>query len=131
VNANTNALYRVLATNASGSTPSASVGLDNTVAPADPGGVAVGCVRNGGADRCTVTWTDTANNNTGFRIQRATNAGFTTGVATATVGANATTFSVDVARNPDLYFRVQAYNNDPQTPNSAYVNAAPFPVPTP
>lgn len=132
VNANTNALYRVLATNASGSTPSASVGLNNTVAPAAPSGVAVGCVRNGGTDRCTVTWTDNANNNTGFRIQRATNAGFTTGLVTTTVGANATTFSVaNLARNTNLYFRVLAYNNDPQTPTSAYVNAAPSPVRTP
>ncbi len=132
VSAATNALYRVLATNAGGSTPSASVSLNNTVAPAAPSNVrVVSCTPDGTVASCNLTWIDNSNNNTGFRIQRATNANFT-GATTNTVGANATTFSVgNLARGVSLYFRVQAYNNDPQTPTSAYVNATPFPVVTP
>ena len=73
VNATTNASYRVLAINGTGSTASAIVTLNNTVAPAAPSGVGVTCVQQGANNaRCTVTWTDNSNNNTGFRIQGAT-----------------------------------------------------------
>lgn len=131
VSATTNALYRVLAINAGGSTPSANASLNNTVAPAAPSNVTVvSCTPDGTVARCNLAWTDNSNNNTGFRIQRATNVNFT-GATTSTTSANATTWSVgNLPRGVDLYFRVQAYNNS-ATPTSAYVNATPFPIRTP
>lgn len=98
--------------------------------PAAPSSVVATAFRvNNRNARVTVTWTDSANNETGFRIQRATNAAFTAGLVTSTVGANVTTFTTgNVPRFTDFYFRVQAYN---ATGSSAYVNASPFPVPTP
>ena len=78
--------------------------------------------------RVTVTWVDNATNETGFVIQRSTNATFTANVVTATVGANVTTFTTGtLARSTPYYFRVQAINGAGQ---SIWVNATPFPVTT-
>ena len=57
--------------------------------------------------RVTLTWNDNSTNETGFTIQRATNAAFTAGLVTSTVGANVQTWSSgNVARNTPYYFRV-------------------------
>jgi hypothetical protein len=62
-----------------------------------------------------LTWADNSTNETGFTVQRATNATFTAGlVSTSVPGANATT-TVNYALNgltkgTILYFRVQATN---------------------
>jgi predicted phage tail protein len=80
-------------------------------------------------DRVTLTWTDNANNETGFTVQRATNAAFTAGLTTSNVAANTTTFTTgNLPRNTSFYFRVQAVN---ATGTSAWVNATPFPIITP
>jgi FtsP/CotA-like multicopper oxidase with cupredoxin domain len=78
--------------------------------------------------RVTLTWTNVVNES-GYRIQRALDTGFTSGVVTSTVGANITTFQTgNLAHNVNYYFRVQAFNSaDP----SAYVNATQFPIRTP
>jgi len=98
-------------------------------APAAPSNVTATAARQGSNARVTLTWTDNANNESGFRIQRATDAAFTFNVVTSTVGANITTFQTgNVARGTAFYFRVQAFNSaDP----SAWVNATPFPITTP
>jgi hypothetical protein len=76
----------------------------------------------------TLTWTYNASNEAGFRIQRGTNATFTSGLNTITVGVKVTTLTQTVPRNSVLYFRIQAYNNaDP----SACVNDMPFPIHSP
>jgi len=97
--------------------------------PAAPSNVTATAARQGNNARVTLTWTDNANNESGFRIQRATDAAFTANVVNSTVGANTTTFQTgNVARGTAFYFRVQAFNSaDP----SAWVNATPFPITTP
>ena len=147
--------YRVYASNTVGDTavyagsplgfPKKTVnsGFSNTAGvnlppppPVAPSNVQVTCARNttGNAanralDQCTVTWADNSNNETGFRIQRATNNLFTLGLTTSTVGANVRTFNTgNVPRGAIYYFHVQAYNAGGP---SAYVNAIPFPVTTP
>jgi len=97
--------------------------------PAAPSNVKATAARQGNNARVTLTWTDNANNESGFRLQRATDAAFTLNVVTSTVGANVTTFQTgNVARGTAFYFRVQAFNSaDP----SAWVNATPFPITTP
>jgi hypothetical protein len=99
------------------------------VAPTAPSNVVATAVRQGNNARVTLTWTDTSNNEAGFRIQRATDAAFTFNVVTSTVGAGIQTFNTgNVARGTAFYFRVQAFNSaDP----SAWVNANPFPIITP
>jgi len=60
----------------------------------------------------TITWTDNANNETGFQIQRATNAAFTAGLATVNVGANVTTRTfTNLPRRQTIYFRVRSNSN--------------------
>ena len=123
--------YRVGAQNSVGTSYSAPSG--NVVIPAPPAAptnVTATAARQGGsAARITVTWTDVATTETGYRIQRATNATFTANLVTSTVGANVTTFTTgNVARNTSFYLRVQAYNG---AGNSAWVNATPLPILTP
>ncbi len=139
VTASTNSLYRVLANNGAGSSPSGSVRLNNTVAPDAPGPVApdaptVNCVRVGltGYANCTVTWTDLSNNNTSFQVQRANNPGFSLAVNnTPALTANAvTTTFTNLSRTLPWYFRVRAVNNS-GSPYSGWVTAKPSPYPLP
>lgn len=134
VNDRTNSLYRVVATNANGSSPSISVGLDNTVAPADPGAPTVNCVRTGTSSfaSCTVTWTDLSNNNSSFQVQRANNPGFTSPVNNSGIlGGNAlTTTFTWLSRTSNWYFRVRAVNNSISR-YSNWVVAQPSPFPQP
>ncbi len=64
---------------------------------------------NNNQDRVTLTWTDNASNETGFIIQRSTSPNFTN-ISRFTVGANVTTFSQNVSRTRDFYYRVRATN---------------------
>lgn len=58
-----------------------------------------------------LAWNDNSNDELGFRIQRATNSGFTQGLVTINVGANAATYlDTTVAPNTRYYYRVLAYN---------------------
>jgi FtsP/CotA-like multicopper oxidase with cupredoxin domain len=77
------------------------------VAPRAPTGLAVGL----SATTVTLSWTDNSLNETGFRIQRATDAAFTTGVTNVTVGGNVTTYTDStIAGNQTYYYRVSAIN---------------------
>lgn len=68
----------------------------------------------------TLNWTDNANNETGFRIERATGSGAF--VEIATVGANVRTYnSSGLTKNVTYSFRVRAYNANG---SSAYSNTA-------
>jgi FtsP/CotA-like multicopper oxidase with cupredoxin domain len=125
--ANTSYRYRVVAFNAAGSATSniVTVGAGAAVpaAPTNlntspPGGLAVRITGNNLQDRVTLTWTDNANNETGFQIQRSNFANFNA-PTTFTVGANVTTFSQNVSRALDFYYRVRATN---ATGNSAWSN---------
>jgi FtsP/CotA-like multicopper oxidase with cupredoxin domain len=139
-NTNQTYYYRVFANNTVGDTgtpgfPTETVNsaFSNTAGvnlpPAAPSNVVVACARfNNNSDRCTVTWADNSNNETGFRIQRANDSLFTIGLTTNTVNTNVTTYTTgNVPRGATYYFRVQAYN---ASGVSAYV-AAPSPVITP
>lgn len=56
-----------------------------------------------------VSWTDNANNETGFHVERSTNGSTWTRVAT--LGANATSYYfTGLKSNTSYYFRVRAYN---------------------
>ena len=78
------------------------------VAPAAPTGLEATFVS---ASRVDLNWTDNANNEAGFRIQRSTNGGFTF-AEIGTVPGNATAFSdTDVTADSEYVYRVYAFND--------------------
>jgi predicted phage tail protein len=98
-------------------------------APAAPSNVlATGVVVSNNRSRINLAWTDNATNETGFEIQMATDAAFTQGLITATVGANVTTYqSGNLRRGLAYYIRIRAVNGPSP---SAWINATPFPFTT-
>ena len=89
------------------------VGTVAILAPTNLAGSAA--VKNKKTATVTLTWTDNSTNETGFLIQRAYNAAFTSGVVNATVGPNITSFTQDVARGTIFYYRVHAFNDTTQS----------------
>jgi hypothetical protein len=81
--------------------------------------------------RIALTWTDNSTNERRFVIQRATDAAFTTGLSTSTVGASAGTGAqrsltqTGLTRGTSYYFRIRAENANGL---SAWVNLGTFPV---
>jgi len=62
-------------------------------------------------NRATLTWMDNSLSETGFLIERANNADFTTGLVSFTVGANVTTFNDNgLTGSVNYYYRVFAIN---------------------
>ncbi|MBI2831742.1 MAG: c-type cytochrome, partial [Chloroflexi bacterium] len=76
------------------------------------------------AGQVNLTWVDNAGDETGYRIERATNNTFTANSITHTVGANTTSYSdTTVSGSTTYYYRVYAYNvsGDSATSNTASV----------
>jgi hypothetical protein len=126
--------YYVIAVNTApnpdeASAPSNTVIVAATIpaVPSNLAGSAVSIPGNTTQDRVTLTWTDNSNNEATFQIQRSTSPNFTN-PASFTVGANVTTFSQNVSRSFNFYYRIRARN---AVGNSAWVNVTPFPVVTP
>jgi FtsP/CotA-like multicopper oxidase with cupredoxin domain len=123
--------YRVAAVNVVTTSAYAASGAVSVVptAPAAPSGATATAVRVSTTDSATVAWSDNSSNETAFQIVRASDAGFTTGVVTATVPANTTRYTVrNLPRNTKYYFRVRATNT---LGASAWANATPAPLTTP
>jgi inhibitor of cysteine peptidase len=77
-----------------------------------------------------LTWTDNANNETGFKIERCTGADCTGFAQIATVGTNVTSYSnTGLAASTSYSYRVRAYNaggdSDYSNPATAVTQAAP------
>ena len=116
--------YRVFAVNAVGSgiagypSASASSAFSNTasptlptglVAPSNLTGTAVRITGNTSQDKVTLNWGDNSTNETGFQIQRSLLSSFSF-PTTFNVGANVTTFTQNVSRSSNYYYRVRAVN---------------------
>ena len=102
---------------ASSNTASITV-LTPPAAPTKLAGSAVRILGDRLQDQVTLTWIDNASNETGFIIQRSTSPSFTN-ATTYTVGANVTTFTQNVSRTQDFYYRIYAPN---AAGNSAWSN---------
>ena len=63
----------------------------------------------------TLNWTDNADIETGYLVQRANNAGFSLGVVNSTLGPNTETFDQTVARGNTYYYRVYAFTDSLQS----------------
>ena len=115
--------YQVRAVNAAGNSAFSNIATVTTpslipAAPTNLAGTAVRITGNILQDRVTLTWSDNANNETGFQIQRALTSAFLA-PTTYNVGANVTTFQQNVSRIFDYYYRVRAVN---ASGNSAWSN---------
>ncbi|MGI6299253.1 MAG: hypothetical protein ACOX1T_08890 [Saccharofermentanales bacterium] len=123
--------YRVIAVNGAGSSAFSNIVTVSFLSgPAAPMNVTATAIRfNANFDRITINWTDMADNETSFVIQRATDANFTVNLTTATVNANIITYRTgNLARNTPFYSRIQAVNS---AGASVWVQAEPFPIVTP
>ena len=120
--------YRVAAvTVGSQSDYSNTAGATLPALPAAPSAFTATAVRVGARERVTLTWVDNATTETGFTIQRATNAGFTNGLRTANLGADVTSLVQNNLVRIPYYYRIRA--NNTIVGSSAWVNVSPFPVP--
>ncbi|MBI4331289.1 MAG: hypothetical protein HY673_08420 [Chloroflexi bacterium] len=109
--------YRVIALRAAGNSAASNVVQLSTAAPATPTGLIATPIS---ATQVNLTWTDASTNETGFRIDRATNAAFSQPVplVTFTVGANVATFSdTTVPPGVDVFYRVTALGVSPSAPS--------------
>lgn len=124
--------YRVAAINATGQSAYSNIATVTIDAPpAAPSLVnATAFIASKRNAKVTLTWTDNAVNETGFTIERCTNATFTgPNLITVNVAANLTTYTTgNVERNTPYYFRIRANNS---VGSSVWVNANPLPVTTP
>jgi hypothetical protein len=123
--------YRVAAVNLAGSSNYAvSAAVLVPAVPALPGNLTAVIGPNNNNSRSVIlNWTDNSTNETGFTVQRATNAAFTSGVSSIPVGANLQTLPVTgLSRNTAYYFRIRANNGAIIFSN--WVNASPFPITT-
>ncbi len=86
------------------------------------------------SDQITLSWTDNASNEDGFKIERAPDSGGGPGTWTqiATVGANITIYTdTGVTPNATHWYRVQAYNVCTNSPYSNQASATTAPPPAP
>lgn len=112
VQPNTAYSYRVRALNGTPSDYSNTAAVTTPNFPAAPTIATITGTRvgNGPNDRVTLTWNNVAGE-TGYTVQRATNATFTAGLVTNNLGANVTSLTTgNVPRNTTFFFRVRAFN---------------------
>ena len=127
--------YRVAAVNLFGGSTTLSAYSNTATTDASPAVPAApsNVVAANGADKgrkrsVEVTWVDNSANETGFTIEQATNAAFTTGLKSTTVGADSVSATLTgLSRATTYYLRVRADN---AVGSSAWVNATPFPIVT-
>jgi FtsP/CotA-like multicopper oxidase with cupredoxin domain/fibronectin type 3 domain-containing protein len=105
--------YRVAAVNSGGTSTFATSNLVTVPAPPPaPSGLTGSASPSGNKANVSLSWTDNASTETGFELQRATNASFTVGLTTTTVGANTVTNGqTGLYRGVTYFFRVRAANN--------------------
>ena len=129
VAASTTYYYRVYAANSAGNStfsnsPNVTTPSASGSTPLTPGNLQATAASTSEID---LTWTDNSNNETNFKIDRASDAGFTQGLTTITAAANATRYSDStVTAGTTYYYRVRATNSGVDSPNSNVftINAA-------
>ncbi len=121
--------YRVAAVNSvvAGKSGWSNIAMANVSIPSAPSSVsAVVGPSQGGNRSIVLSWTDNSTNESGFVVQRARDAAFTTGVASTNVAANATGATIGgLSRNTNYWFRVWSTN---ALGPSAQVDATPSPI---
>jgi hypothetical protein len=126
--ANTQYYYRARATNAAGAS-AYSAEANATTQSMVPSAPSALTATTEATNRIRLNWTDNANNESGFAIERKTGAGGTY-AQVASVGANVTTYTnTGLAANTQYYYRARATNASGASAYSAEANATTFPFP--
>jgi hypothetical protein len=119
--ANTTYYFRVYALNGTLLSTASNVVTAKTFAVNPPSALKATVVS---ATQINLGWTDNSTNETGFRVQRATNSAFTTGLVTTNLAANVKTLNVTgLLANTTYYFRAYALSGALLSPASATVSA--------
>ncbi len=123
--------YRVAATNAGGNSAfSNTASVTEPALPAAPSNFGVVNGPNKNKQRSVIlTWADNSSNETGFTIERATNALFTQGLTTVTLAANTTALTqTGLTPNTQYWFRIRANNGT--IVFTTWVTVTPLPITT-
>ena len=123
--------YRVAATNAGGTSAfSNTASVTEPPLPAAPSNFGVVNGPNRNKQRSVIlTWADNSTIESGFTVERATNALFTQALTTVTVAANTTTLTqTGLTPNTQYWFRIRANNGT--IVFTTWVNASPLPITT-
>ena len=117
--------YKVTAVNVVGPSAFSNTVTVSTVTPLAPTSFTATTANGNGNNRTVIlNWTADTTNVTGFTIQRATNAAFTSGLNTATVAnpATVTLTQTGLSRNTTYYYRIRSNNG---ALSSGWSNLAP------
>ncbi|MDD5190791.1 MAG: fibronectin type III domain-containing protein [Dehalococcoidales bacterium] len=133
VSPSTTYYYRVIAFNTVGDSAPTGVISATTPAPATtvPAGASGLSATAPSYNVVNLTWTDNAVNETGIRVQRATNNTFTTGLSSTTLVPNASSYTDNaVTANSTYYYRVIAFNaaGDATPSNTATITTPSAPL---
>ncbi|HEV2827379.1 MAG TPA: fibronectin type III domain-containing protein, partial [Pyrinomonadaceae bacterium] len=120
--ASTTYQYRVRAYNTGGNSGYSNNASATTSAPPPPAAPSSLTATAASATQINLAWTDNANSEDGFRIERCQGAGCTTFAEITTVAANVTSYSnTGLTASTTYQYRVRAYNTGG---NSGYSNTA-------
>lgn len=124
--------YEVIATNSAGDSSPTNIASDTTsssgvTTPAAPGSLNASAAS---ATEIDLTWQDNSNNETGFKVDRATNANFTQNLTLLTTTQAGVTSFADTGLSPSstYFYRVRATNSAGDSTNSNTAVATTQPV---
>jgi hypothetical protein len=117
--------YRVRATYSDGDSPNSNTASASVTPPAAPSGLTA--TTNGG--QVNLNWVATGSGQTGFKVERATDNGFTQNlILLTTTAANVTSYADStVSGGLTYYYRVRATNGIGDSPNSNTASATTLP----
>jgi hypothetical protein len=104
--------YRIRGFNNAGPAPWSNTAVATTQTPLTAPSAPTGVTASATTTRVTLTWTDTSNNETGFRVLRCAGTKCTPTNVVATLAAGTTTWAdTSVKRRTTYRYRIQAYNS--------------------
>ena len=122
VSSSTTYYYRVRAVNNAGTSSNTATASATSLAPSAPNAPSGLTATATTSSQINLTWQDNSSNETGFKIDWATDSAFTQNLTEVTVGANVTTYSVTgLSPATAYYFRVRATNAVGDSANTSTV----------